>query len=263
MARHPEDVQLSCLADATRKYAERSNQALLHLVGAFGPDAGVALVDDLEGLAHKASDHWTALFSEYSRDNATDELRDPRRPRPPGAGMPVLPDNEDEDDGHPDSSPGHSSLLFPWKIRSLVEHGNAPSLGRREELQHPDKNRGLVLPDCDFIEAVSIRLGILGLIDIVACTLCGEVSFEGVGPHGLCCAKTEWTKGHTSVTKQLAEEVGTVDPTMEVERRGLLPGNLLELLTYRRARSGMAWSPTTSALPVVTLKASVRIFWKS
>ena len=121
--------------------------------------------------------------------------------------------------------------------RSLVEHGDAPGLRRWEELGHPDQdhtwlwalniNRGPVLSDCDFIEALRIRLGIAGPIDIVACTLCGEVPTEGLSPHALCCAKAECTRGHTSVTRQLAEEIGTVDPTMEVEPAGLIPGTSL------------------------------------
>jgi hypothetical protein len=162
----------------------------------------------------------------------------------------MLPDDEDEDDGHPDASSGHSALHVQQKImryvdnqraaearKSLTDLGDAPSLRRVDELQHADnehmwlwplsKHRGPVLPDVDFIEALRIRLGIAGPIDVVPCTLCGIIPIEGVGPHALCCAKAECTRGHTSVTKQLAEEIGAVDPTMEVEPAGLIPGTSL------------------------------------
>ena len=164
----------------------------------------------------------------------------------------MLADDEDEGDSLPDARSEHSLLHLQQKImcyvdnqraaearKSFTDHGDAPSLRRVDELQHADndhtwlwalsKHRGPVLPDIDFIEALRNRLGIASLIDVVPCTLCGIIPIEGVGPHALCCAKAECTRGHTSVTKQLAEEIGAVDPTMEVEPTGLIPGTSLRL----------------------------------
>ena len=79
----------------------------------------------------------------------------------------------------------------------------------------------------NYVEAVLLRLGIAGPLDVVPCGLCGEVPMSDSGAHAMCCARAESTRGHNNVTRQLAEDVNVVDPSMELEPMGLIPGTQL------------------------------------
>ena len=88
-------------------------------------------------------------------------------------------------------------------------------------------HRGPVMEDEDHIEAVRLRLGIAGPIDVTPCGLCGQIAMDSSGAHALCCAKAESTRGHHSVTRQLADEIRCADPTLASEPTGLIPGTEL------------------------------------
>jgi hypothetical protein len=68
LAQHLEDAELSTVAAVMRKYDDRTNQALIRLVGTLGPDVGIDMVDELEDLASQANDQWTSLFTHHGRD---------------------------------------------------------------------------------------------------------------------------------------------------------------------------------------------------
>lgn len=76
----------------------------------------------------------------------------------------------------------------------------------------------------DHIEALWLRLGIAGPIDVVSCRLRSASAMDNSGAHALCCARDENANGHNSVTRQLAEEIKCVDPTLELEPMGCVPG---------------------------------------
>ena len=158
--------------------------------------------------------------------------------------------DEDADDEHPDAeavSLGvHVQKLIVRRIderkvaavrRSMDTSCDVAGLRRLDELQHKEQDhtwlwalsphRGPVIDDEDYMEAVRLRLGIAGPIDVVPCALCGEGLMDNSGAHALCCARAESTRGHNNVTRQLAEEISCVDPAMELEPMGLVPGTQL------------------------------------
>ena len=75
----------------------------------------------------------------------------------------------------------------------------------------------------DYVEAVRLRIGIAGPMLSTPCKICGQASDLTGAAHALCCAQAESTRGHTAVTHTLADEIGAIDNTMEVEPMGLIP----------------------------------------
>ena len=165
----------------------------------------------------------------------------PRRPR--RLGVAVLPDDGEEDDAHPDAAEADTRTHVQRIIMrcidarrvALVRQGmsdraDIAGLNRMDDLQDKgqdhtwmwalSKHRGPVMDDEDHIEAVRLRLGIVGPIDVVPCGLCGDTVMDNSGAHALCCARAESTKGHHCVTRQLADEIRCADPTVEVEPGG-------------------------------------------
>ena len=84
------------------------------------------------------------------------------------------------------------------------------------------KNKGPTLSEQDYVEAVRIRLGIARPAEAVPRRLCGEIVDVGSAAHAFCCARAESTRGHTNVTRQLAEEIAPIDSMMEIEPCGLI-----------------------------------------
>ena len=121
--------------------------------------------------------------------------------------------------------------------QGMSDRADIAGLNRMDDLQDKgqdhtwmwalSKHRGPVMDDEDHIEAVRLRLGIVGPIDVVPCGLCGDTVMDNSGAHALCCARAESTKGHHCVTRQLADEIRCADPTLEVEPMGLVPGTEL------------------------------------
>ena len=162
----------------------------------------------------------------------------------------MLPDDEDEDDAHPEHTAGSNSLHIQKRIVkffdqrkiselkiSYQDRGDSSGLKRVEELSHPDqdhswmwmlsKNKGPTLSMQDYVEAIRIRLGIAGPAESVPCRLCGEIGSDGSAAHAFCCARAESTRGHTGATRQLAEEIAPIDSMLEVEPGGLIAGTSL------------------------------------
>ena len=248
LARHLEDAEICSAAAVLKRYDTRTDAALTRLVGTLDPEAGVDLVDELEMCISRADDSWQGLFDEDADDAAGDPATAARRPRAPG--FAVLPGDEDGDDEHPDATAAGQSLHIQQlimrrvdarKVAAVRESMDASSdesgLRRLDELQHEDQDhtwmwalsphRGPVMDSEDYVEAIRLRLGVAGPVDAIPCALCGVVPMEPSGAHALCCARAESTRGHNNVTRQLAEEVATVDPGMEIEPMGLVPGTQL------------------------------------
>eukprot|EP00973_Karenia_brevis_P066193 9200366-Karenia_brevis.AAC.1 len=177
MAQHLQIAELSTVADVMRVYDERTTQALVRLVGMLDPGTAGQLVDDLDQCADSAAERWAALFdSSATDDGGPDLIGATRRPRRPGAGVSLLPDDEDEDDDHPDASSGSTSLHIQKLVmryidgrriaearKSMDDRSDIPGLRRLDDLQHKDqdhswlwalsKHRGPTLTCCDYVEA--------------------------------------------------------------------------------------------------------------
>eukprot|EP00973_Karenia_brevis_P064465 8955978-Karenia_brevis.AAC.1 len=183
MAQHLQIAELSTVTDVMRIYDKRTDEALVRLVCTLDPQVAGQLIDDLDHMADSAAERWAALFDGNEHDDTAGLTGAVRRPRRPGTGVQVLPDDEDEDDAHPDSSSGSTSLHIQKLImrytdqrriaearQSMNDRCDIPGLRRLDELQHKDQDhswlwalsqhRGPTLTNCDYVEALRIRLGI-------------------------------------------------------------------------------------------------------
>ena len=74
----------------------------------------------------------------------------------------------------------------------------------------------------DFLINISSRLGAQMVGEDAKCQLCGELLDRSVG-HGLCCARSEATRGHYAVVSTVVDGLVTVDPGVRTEVSGLVP----------------------------------------
>ena len=78
-----------------------------------------------------------------------------------------------------------------------------------------------------YVDALRVRLGVAGPSEPMPCELCGKALLDGAGSQARCCAKAESTRGHHGVSQTLFATVTRVDPTVELETPGLVPGTQL------------------------------------
>ena len=250
LAAHMEEAEIGTVKQIMEKYDSRTTAALLKVVSLLDSEAGEKLVEDLEDATAKTEDQWRTLFTDADEGALQPCSLAPDTPKRPGSGHTVLPDDEDEDEAHPEHTVGGNSLHIqkcitkyfdakaPLELKtSYKDRGDFSGFKRIEELSHPDqdhswmwmlsKNKGPTLSAQDYVEAVRIRLGIAGPAEAVPCRLCGEIGSDGSAAHAFCCARAESTRGHTGATHQLAEEIATIDSLMEIEPAGLSAGTSL------------------------------------
>ena len=98
----------------------------------------------------------------------------------------MVPDDEDEDNAHPEHTAGSNSLHIQKIFVRYFDDRKVSELKsgfkRIEELSHPDqdhswlwmlcKNKGPTLSEQDYVEALRIRLGIAGPAEAVPSRLC-------------------------------------------------------------------------------------------
>ena len=93
-----------------REYDERTHSALYRLLAQLDPNDGNALIDQLDTISDAAAEQWRAMFDVTGDTPAEAVIPSGDRPRRPGAGVSILPDDEDEDDAHPDAAAASTSV---------------------------------------------------------------------------------------------------------------------------------------------------------
>ena len=168
-----------------QRYDSRTTVALRKIVGLLDSEVGLQLVEELEDVTAKAEEQWKSLFEDGDAQGSQSSLLAPDAPKRPGAGHLVLPNDEDEDDAHPEHTAGSNSLHIQKRIikyfdqrrmskleTSYQDRGDWSGLKRFEEFGHSDqdhswmgmlsKNKGATLSAQDYVEATKIRLRIAG-----------------------------------------------------------------------------------------------------
>ena len=247
LAGHMQEAGLATSEIIIQAYDRRTEDALIRLVTHLDAAAGATLVDTISLLADTAHRQWEALFDE-SADGASDP--EARRLRRPGAGQGLVPDDEDEDNEHPDAGTATTTLHIQRKIFTAIDvrsrgqilanlrsEGDASGERRLRELRHKDndhtwmwalsKHKGHVLQPEEYVEAIRIRLGVAGPSDPVPCHLCGGTFLDSAGAHAHCCSRAESTRGHNCVVRAVFDVAAQCDPNSEHEAQGLIPGTLL------------------------------------
>ena len=229
-------------------YDKRTEAALVEIVNRLDREAGLTLANELEQAAERAQECWETLFEQGDGETASDASD--RRPRRPGAGVGLLPNDEDEDEEHPDNSRSISAIKLQKLIykhvdrrkvgeitQGMTDRLDAGALRRMADLAHPEcdhswlwalnKHRGPAMDAATYTDALRVRLGVAGPAAPLPCELCGQSLLDAAGSHALCCAKAESTRGHHGVSRTIFGMATQVDPAAEMEAPGLIPGTLL------------------------------------
>jgi hypothetical protein len=163
--------------------------------------------------------------------------------RMPGGGL--VPDVGAEDPEHPavDRARGVEHLqarltrlvddcLATGLIAAMRAENRWPDVHRVEEISHEscnhewlwsvDPNKGPVMSQEEYINAVRLRLGAGGLSEPVVCGNCGQATLDTSASHALCCARGPSTRGHNRVRDKTFELVSECDPSAETEPLGLI-----------------------------------------
>ena len=208
MAQHMEIFQHGAAAAIMEAYAKRTDEALSALVSTIDTGMGNMLIDNIKKLEDQATDNWKALFDNESQGPPAID-REHRRPRPPWAAPELVPNDEDNDPGHPNHRRGRGAMHIQQEIMTyidaihfarhrsrLCELGKSTDLRRLNELSHKDTDhtwlwalsphKGPVLDATDHIEATRLRLGIAGPTDPIPCRLCGKEVLNTNAAHALC-----------------------------------------------------------------------------
>ena len=91
----------------------------MRLVGTLDPEVGGAVVDELMRCGEEIAEQWAKLFDDVEEDDEADGSQ--MRPRRPGAGAAVLPDDEDGDGEHPDATAAPTTLQVQRVIMRRVD----------------------------------------------------------------------------------------------------------------------------------------------
>ena len=104
------------------------------------------------------------------------------------------------------------------RLRDLADPNNAHSwLWALSSAQGPT-----IDDDCEFIEAVRVRLGAGGPPDVAVCGLCGRAQLDTAGGHASCCSLGEATAGHNAIRDCLFRYASEADPATEWEPQDLV-----------------------------------------
>ena len=233
-------------------FDQRTDAAMARLLVTVDTATAGRLLEEARQAAEDAQVSWDELFA----------AREDGPPRPPAArgsaaAFALLPVDEDEDAEHPDHPVGHGAVRIQRRLCAhlderrfaavwvgVEQRGDAAAIARLRELSDPDvdhswlwslcPHRGVVLSDDVFLDAIRARMGVAGPLEPAECALCGQLSSGCPIAHASCCAGGESTKGHNAIARKLAAEIGSADPSLEIEAQGLIPGTRLrpaDLLT--------------------------------
>ena len=105
-----------------------------------------------------------------------------------------------------------------WDVRRLGDLGDRTV--SHSWLWAIDPVKDKQMGEDDFVMAVRVRLGCSLHHAEFECAVCGKQA-DCQGIHALNCATSEKTRGHNQVVFCCADFVGTVDPAVDVEPKGL------------------------------------------
>ena len=252
LAAQLEESGICSIATFVAQFDQRTDAALARLAASVDSDTANRMLEVVHCEGPEAQCSWDELFAPREDGPAR-----PPAERGSTAAFTMLPDDENEDDEHPHHQAGKGSahiqrkLLAPLDERRIAaclqgmkQRGDAPALARIHDLSHQDAdhswlwslcpNRGVVLAEDVFLDAVRARMGVGGPREPAECALCGKLPSGCPTAHASCCAGGESTKGHNAMARKLGEEIGGADPALEIEALGLIPGTQLrpaDLLT--------------------------------
>ena len=244
MASHLEQAGICRVDVFMAVYDARTNEArgkLRESLPAHARAEADRLITDSAAAAAKRWDAWVRGVEPDPEDPP--EGSRPRGSRRPGAG--VLPGVGEEDPEHPAAPQGAGGMRLQRMLTRLTDAHAARGLVQRAtaagdwdrvqlltELTSPgvshewlwgvDANKGPALEPEDFVPAVRLRLGSAGPSEEVLCAACGQCYLGPSCSHALLCAKGPSTRGHNAVRDTLHNIASSLDPTTELEPRGLI-----------------------------------------
>ena len=216
-------------------YEERTNRAIEAFKSVFGMDSPE--FDAIELLvaegAQQAADTWLEMTTGETPPGPRNETTN------------LLGEDEGEDDG---GGRQPRAQHLQKKLSALVDGAKATNLAhsledadlvedglRLEDLRDKHQENSWmwalnpiaepVLPECDWLRAMRLRLGCTQISSEILCASCGERVLDKTAYHALCCARGESTRGHNRVRDVLHAGFVASDAGARVEVMGLIPSH--------------------------------------